>query len=128
VFTRFGFEDQIQCLDEANALYLVLQRFVAIDLSPAHVSNTEMGTVFEELIRKFAEASNETAGEHFTPREVIALMVDLLLSAKRTRPARRTSSAPSTTRRPAPAARCRRWTSTCASRTPQRAWRWAARR
>ncbi len=79
VFTRFGFEDQIQRLDEANALYLVLQKFAAIDLSPKHVSNTEMGTVFEELIRKFAEASNETAGEHFTPREVIALMVDLLL-------------------------------------------------
>ncbi len=57
----------------------MLQRFAAIDLSPAQVSNTEMGTVFEELIRKFAEASKETAGEHFTPREVIALMVDLLL-------------------------------------------------
>ena len=57
----------------------MLQKFAALDLSPAHVSNTEMGTVFEELIRKFAEASNETAGEHFTPREVIALMVDLLL-------------------------------------------------
>ncbi len=148
VFTRFGFEDQIQRLDEANALYLVLQRFAAIDLSPTHVSNTEMGTVFEELIRKFAEASNETAGEHFTPREVIALMVDLLLvgdedatgkaniirtvydpaagtggmlSATKTRPARRTSSAPSTTPRPAPAACCRRWMSTCASRTPPRA-------
>lgn len=79
VFTRFGFEEQIQRLDEANALYLVLQKFAAIDLSPKHVSNTEMGTVFEELIRKFAEASNETAGEHFTPREVISLMVDLLL-------------------------------------------------
>ena len=79
MFTRFGFEEQVQRLDEANALYLVLQRFAAIDLSPDHVSNTEMGTVFEELIRKFAEASDETAGEHFTPREVIALMVDLLL-------------------------------------------------
>lgn len=79
VFTRFGFEDQIQRLNEANALYLVLQRFAALDLRPENVSNTEMGSVFEELIRKFAEASNETAGEHFTPREVIALMVDLLL-------------------------------------------------
>jgi type I restriction enzyme M protein len=79
VFTRFGFEEQIQRLEEANALYLVLQRFAALDLRPENVSNTEMGTVFEELIRKFAEASNETAGEHFTPREVIALMVDLLL-------------------------------------------------
>jgi type I restriction enzyme M protein len=79
VFTRFAFEEQINRLDEANALYLVLRRFAELDLRPENVSNTEMGTVFEELIRKFAEASNETAGEHFTPREVIALMVDLLL-------------------------------------------------
>lgn len=79
VFTRFGFEEQVQRLEEANALYLVVQEFAKLDLRPQHVSNTEMGSVFEELIRKFAEASNETAGEHFTPREVIALMVDLLL-------------------------------------------------
>ncbi|WP_330440440.1 type I restriction-modification system subunit M [Micromonospora sp. NBC_00821] len=79
VFTQFKFEEQIQRLDSANALYLILQRFAALDLRPENVSNTEMGSVFEELIRKFAEASNETAGEHFTPREVIALMVDLLL-------------------------------------------------
>ena len=69
----------MQRLEEANALYLVVQEFAKLDLRPQHVSNTEMGAVFEELIRKFAEASNETAGEHFTPREVIALMVDLLL-------------------------------------------------
>ncbi|WP_230082585.1 type I restriction-modification system subunit M [Arsenicicoccus cauae] len=79
VFTRFGFEEQVQRLEEANSLYLVVQEFAKLDLRPQHVSNTEMGSVFEELIRKFAEASNETAGEHFTPREVIALMVDLLL-------------------------------------------------
>ena len=79
VFTRFGFEEQVQRLEEANALYLVVQEFAKLDLRPQHVSNTEMGSVFEELNRKFAEASNETAGEHFTPREVIALMVDLLL-------------------------------------------------
>jgi len=79
VFTRFGFEEQIQRLEEADALYLVIQKFAAVDLSPKNVSNFEMGLVFEELIRKFAEASNETAGEHFTPREVISLMVDLLL-------------------------------------------------
>ena len=79
VFTRFGFEEQVQRLEAANALYLVVQEFAKLDLRPQHVSNTEMGSVFEELIRKFAEASNETAGEHFTPREVIALMVDLLL-------------------------------------------------
>ena len=69
----------MQRLEEANPLYLVVQEFAKLDLRPQHVSNTEMGSVFEELIRKFAEASNETAGEHFTPREVIALMVDLLL-------------------------------------------------
>jgi type I restriction enzyme M protein len=57
---------------------MVTERFVNIDLHPKKVSNAEMGTVFEELIRKFAELSNETAGEHFTPREVIRLMVNLL--------------------------------------------------
>ena len=56
VFTRFGFEEQVQRLDEANALYLVLQKFAAVDLRPSTVSNTDMGTIFEELIRKFAEA------------------------------------------------------------------------
>jgi len=66
VFTRFGFEEQVQRLEEANALYLVVQEFAKLDLRPQQVSNTEMGSVFEELIRKFAEASNETAGEHFT--------------------------------------------------------------
>lgn len=79
VFTRFKFEEQIQRLEEANALFLIVQQFAGLDLRPENVSNTEMGTVFEELIRQFAEASNEQAGEHFTPREVIALMVDLLL-------------------------------------------------
>lgn len=63
----------MQRLEEANALYLVVQEFAKLDLRAQHVSNTEMGSVFEELIRKFAEASNETAGEHLTPREVIAL-------------------------------------------------------
>ncbi len=64
----------------AKLLYLVVSRFADIDLHPDTVSNHEMGYVFEELIRRFAEASNETAGEHFTPREVIQLMVDLLIA------------------------------------------------
>ena len=62
----------------ANLLYLVTEKFANIDLHPEAVSNSEMGLVFEELIRRFAELSNETAGEHFTPREVIRLMVNLL--------------------------------------------------
>ena len=57
---------------------MVTEKFATIDLHPDVVSNAEMGAVFEELIRKFAELSNETAGEHFTPREVIRLMVNLL--------------------------------------------------
>src|ERR1019366_2548179 len=66
-------------LDEANLLYLIVSKFAEIDLHPDNVSNLAMGYMFEELIRRFAEQSNETAGEHFTPREVIRLMVNLLL-------------------------------------------------
>ena len=75
---KFKFGDQINRLDEANLLYLVLSKFTEIDLHPDVVDNIEMGYIFEELIRRFSEASNETAGEHFTPREVIRLMVNLL--------------------------------------------------
>jgi len=78
IFIRYKFAEQVEFLSAKNLLYLVLQRFTAFDLRPANVSNADMGTVFEELIRKFAELSNETAGEHFTPREVIRLMVNLL--------------------------------------------------
>jgi type I restriction enzyme M protein len=77
---KFKFGDQINRLDEANLLYLVLSRFTEIDLHPDVVDNIEMGYIFEELIRRFSEASNETAGEHFTPREVIRLMVNLLFA------------------------------------------------
>src|ERR1041384_2068633 len=65
-------------LAKSGLLYLVTEKSATIDLPPAVVSNAQMGAVFEELIRKFAELSNETAGEHFTPREVIALMGNLL--------------------------------------------------
>ena len=81
VMDKFGFDTQIDKLHSANLLYPVLARFVDIDLHPDRVSNTDMGYIFEELIRRFAEQSNETAGEHFTPREVIALMVELLFAA-----------------------------------------------
>lgn len=80
VFERFNFQPIIDRLDQDNLLYLVAQKFAAIDLHPNAVSNAHMGAMFEELIRKFAELSNETAGEHFTPREVIRLMVELLFA------------------------------------------------
>jgi type I restriction enzyme M protein len=78
IFERFEFHAQIDRLAKAGLLYLVTEKFAHIDLHPNAVSNAQMGSVFEELIRKFAELSNETAGEHFTPREVIRLMVNLL--------------------------------------------------
>jgi type I restriction enzyme M protein len=78
IFERFEFHTQIDRLEKAKLLYLVTEKFANIDLHPDVVSNAQMGAVFEELIRRFAELSNETAGEHFTPREVIRLMVNLL--------------------------------------------------
>ena len=78
IFERFEFAVQIDRLAKANLLYLVTEKFANIDLHPNVVDNSRMGLVFEELIRKFAELSNETAGEHFTPREVIRLMVNLV--------------------------------------------------
>jgi len=78
IFERFDFYTQIERLGKAGLLYLVVEKFANIDLHPNVVDNADMGLVFEELIRKFAEISNETAGEHFTPREVIRLMVNLL--------------------------------------------------
>jgi type I restriction enzyme M protein len=78
VIEKFDFDVQITRLDRANLLYLVVSRFAEIDLHPEVVPNIEMGYLYEELIRRFSELSNETAGEHFTPREVIHLMVRLL--------------------------------------------------
>jgi type I restriction enzyme M protein len=78
IFERFDFYTQIERLAKAGLLYQVAERFANVELHPEAVSNAQMGLVFEELIRKFAEISNETAGEHFTPREVIRLMVSLL--------------------------------------------------
>src|SRR5476651_61750 len=78
IFERFDFYTQIERLGKAGLLYLVVEKFANIDLHPNVVDNADMGLVFEELIRKFAEISNETAGEHFTPRDAIRLMVNLL--------------------------------------------------
>ena len=78
VIEKFEFTAHITRLKESNLLYLVLAKFCELDLHPDAVSNVEMGAIYEELIRRSFEAENETAGEHFTPREVISLMVDLL--------------------------------------------------
>jgi type I restriction enzyme M protein len=78
IIEKFGFEKHIAKLEEHDRLYLIISKFCEIDLHPDLVPNIEMGYIFEELIRKFNEASNEEAGDHFTPREVIRLMVDLL--------------------------------------------------
>jgi type I restriction enzyme M protein len=80
IMERFAFDQQIARMAEKNLLYEVIKKFTSVDLSPARVDNIQMGYVFEELIRIGAEQSNEEAGEHFTPREVIKLMVNLLLS------------------------------------------------
>ena len=78
VLDKFDLPTQIGRLDRSNLLYKVLAKFCDIDLHPDTVSNLEMGYLYEELVRRFSELSNETAGEHFTPREVIQLMVRLL--------------------------------------------------
>ncbi|WP_284233063.1 type I restriction-modification system subunit M [Mycobacterium antarcticum] len=80
VFERFKFENELATLDEKNRLYLVASKFAEVDLHPDTVPNAEMGDLFEHLIYKFAEASNEEAGEHYTPRDAIRLMVDLLFA------------------------------------------------
>ncbi len=79
IFDRFEFDKEIEKLEESNRLYQVVAQFAEIDLHPRKVDNITMGLVFEDLIRRFNEAANETAGDHFTPREVIQLMVNLLL-------------------------------------------------
>jgi type I restriction enzyme M protein len=80
VLEKFDFDNTISKLDEAGLLFQVLERFKNVDLHPDKVDNAAMGTIFEELIRKFNEALNENPGEHFTPRDVVHLMADLLFS------------------------------------------------
>lgn len=79
ILDRFGFAAQINRLEKSGLLYLVTSKFVELDLGSERVGDIEMGYLYEELIRRFSELSNETAGEHFTPRDVIRLMVELLL-------------------------------------------------
>ena len=78
IFEYFEFESEIEKMREANLLYLVVSKFCDVDLHPARVPNAQMGLIFENLIRRFNELANETAGDHFTPREVIRLMVSIL--------------------------------------------------
>ncbi|MCC7193280.1 MAG: SAM-dependent DNA methyltransferase [Phycisphaeraceae bacterium] len=80
IFEKFGFAEHIEKLDGANRLYLVVSKFAEVDLHPDSVSAQEMGYIFEELIRKYNEDANETAGDHFTPREVIRLMVNIIFA------------------------------------------------
>ena len=80
IFEHFEFENFVQQLATADLLYQVVQRFAATDLSPERISNFGMGIIFEELIRKFAESSNETAGEHFTPRDIVHLTTSLVIT------------------------------------------------
>ncbi len=80
VLERFDFDNTISKLDEAGLLFQVLERFKSVDLHPDRIDNAAMGTIFEELIRRFNEALDENPGEHFTPRDVVHLMVDLMLA------------------------------------------------
>src|SRR5947199_2447384 len=80
VLEKFDFDNTISKLDEAGLLFQVLERFRNVDLHPDRIDNPTMGTIFEELIRKFNEALNENPGEHFTPRDVVHLMADLMLA------------------------------------------------
>lgn len=78
IFEFFDFEKEIFAMNDANILYLVVSEFAKVNLHPGLVSNRDMGLIFENLIRRFNELANETAGDHFTPREIIKLMVNLL--------------------------------------------------
>lgn len=80
IFEKYDFNSQIDKLNDNNLLYLIVEKFSSFDLTPQSVSNHQMGLMFEELIRKFAEQSNETAGEHFTPRDIVRLTTSLLFT------------------------------------------------
>ncbi|MFK8182793.1 MAG: N-6 DNA methylase [Phormidesmis sp.] len=82
IFEYFRFEEFVQQLESSNLLYQVVQQFATVDLSPTTLTNFGMGIIFEELIRKFAESSNETAGEHFTPRDIVRLTTSLVMTGQ----------------------------------------------
>jgi type I restriction enzyme M protein len=104
VLEKFDFDNTISKLDEAGLLFQVLERFKKVDLHPDRIDNPTMGTIFEELIRKFNEALNENPGEHFTPRDVVHLMVDLMLAGDEGASGDTVLFVPSTTPAAAPAA------------------------
>jgi type I restriction enzyme M protein len=93
VLEKFDFYNTISKLDEAGLLFKMLERFKNVDLHPDKIDNPTMGTIFEELIRKFNEALNENPGEHFTPRDVVHLMVNLMLAGDTERIRRKESYA-----------------------------------
>lgn len=80
IIEKFKFDEEIEKLDEANRLFEVIKEIAAVDLHPDRISNIEMGYLFEDLVRRFNEQANEEAGDHFTPREVIKLMVSILFT------------------------------------------------
>jgi len=82
ILQKFAFDIEIEKLDEANRLFEVVKEVAAVDFHPDHVSNTDMGDIFEDLVRRFNEQANEEAGDHFTPREVVKLMVNLLFTGE----------------------------------------------
>ncbi|WP_254918119.1 type I restriction-modification system subunit M N-terminal domain-containing protein [Stenotrophomonas pavanii] len=104
IFERFEFDKEIEKLEESNRLYQVVSQFAEIDLHPRRVDNITMGLVFEDLIRRFNEAANETAGDHFTPREVIRSWSTCCWNPTPACSPRPASSSPSATRPAVPAA------------------------
>lgn len=82
ILEKFKFEEEIERLDEANRLYEIVKEFKDVDLHPKRISNVAMGYIFEDLVRRFNEQANEEAGDHFTPREVVKLMVKLLFTGE----------------------------------------------
>ena len=120
IFEYFEFENEIERMREANILYLVVSKFSDVDLHPNTVPNEQMGLIFENLIRRFNELANETAGDHFTPREVIRLMVSILFIQDDKLLASPARSASCSTLPAAPAACWRRRRITCASTTGRR--------
>lgn len=82
ILEKFKFEEEIERLDEANRLYEIIREFKNVDLHPGRIDNVAMGYIFEDLVRRFNEQANEEAGDHFTPREVVKLMVKLLFTGE----------------------------------------------
>lgn len=82
ILEKFKFDEEIEKLDEANRLYEIVKKFAAVDLHPDHLDNVAMGSIFEDLVRRFNEQANEEAGDHFTPREVVKFMVKLLFTGE----------------------------------------------